>query len=322
MRYVIYGAGAIGGTVGARLFQAGKQVTLISRGPHGRAMQENGLTLYSPQGRDSLPINVALAPADIAHLDARDVAIVLCMKSQHTEAALRELVSLGVSAAHIVCMQNGVANEREALRYFSSVYGAVVNLPATHLKPGEVITHAEGHGGILDTGCYPLGCDSVCEQINSDLSDAGFSAQPQVNIMRYKFAKLLLNLGNVMQAGFGPDEDLGEMGGRLRREALACYATAGIDCADKAEVAERSKGVYRMGVVAGFERTAGSSWQSLERGSQDIETEFLNGEICLLGRQHGVATPVNDACVKMGRALLSRGGKPGVFSVQEFESWL
>ncbi|MFT7654012.1 MAG: 2-dehydropantoate 2-reductase [Limisphaerales bacterium] len=322
MRYVIYGAGAIGGTVGARLFQVGKQVTLISRGAHGRAMQDNGLTLYSPSGRDSLRIDVALAPADVAKLNADDVAILLCMKSQHTEAALRELVSLDVSAAHIVCMQNGVANEREALRYFPNVYGAVVNLPATHLLPGEVITHAEGYGGILDTGCYPLGCNSVCEQINSDLSDAGFSAKPQPHIMRYKFAKLLLNLGNVLQAGLGPDADMGEIGRRLRREALACYAAAGIDCANKTEVAERSRGVYRMGVVEGAEHTAGSSWQSLERGNHDIETEFLNGEICLLGRQHGVVTPANDACVKMGRALLKRGGKPGVISVQEFESWL
>ena len=49
MRYIIYGAGAIGGTLGACLFEAGREVVLIARGAHGRAIAEKGLRFGSPE---------------------------------------------------------------------------------------------------------------------------------------------------------------------------------------------------------------------------------------------------------------------------------
>eukprot|EP00664_Eupelagonemidae_sp_cell27_P005126 gene5126-7312_t len=51
MRFVIYGAGGIGGTVGARLQQAGEDVTFIARGAHLSALQQKGLTLVAPGDR-------------------------------------------------------------------------------------------------------------------------------------------------------------------------------------------------------------------------------------------------------------------------------
>ena len=50
MRFIVYGAGAIGGVIGGRLFQAGHGVTLIARGDHLRALQGDGLTLATPDG--------------------------------------------------------------------------------------------------------------------------------------------------------------------------------------------------------------------------------------------------------------------------------
>ena len=105
-----------------------------------------------------------------------------------------------------------------------------------------------------------------------------------------------------------------------RREALACYAAAGIDCATREEVRARQADTYRLVTIEGYPRAGGSSWQSMSRGAGDIETEFLNGEICLLGRLHGVPTPVNDACVRMGRALVARGAGPGQFTVAQLRA--
>jgi 2-dehydropantoate 2-reductase len=45
--------------------------------------------------------------------------------------------------------------------------------------------------------------------------------------------------------------------------------------------------------VDGQMRGGGSSWQSLARGTRSIEADYLNGEIVMLGRRHGVPTPVN-----------------------------
>ena len=65
------------------------------------------------------------------------------MKSQHTESALTDLIESASAKTPVVCCQNGVANERMALRRFANVYGMVVLLTAAHLDPGEVVTFAE-----------------------------------------------------------------------------------------------------------------------------------------------------------------------------------
>ncbi len=56
-------------------------------------------------------------------------------------------------------------------------------------------------------------------------------------------------------------------------------------------------------------RAGGSSWQSLRRGTGTIETDYLTGEIVLLGRLHGVATPANYALQDLA-AEMARTGEP------------
>ena len=135
MRFVIYGAGGIGGTIGARLHQAGFEVCLIARGEHVRAIQRNGLRFVSPTQDVFLDIPCADHPrtAEITP----DDAVILCMKGQHTEGALRDLYAATGGEAHVICCQNGVDNERLALRRFPHTYGMVVWLPAEHLEPGR-----------------------------------------------------------------------------------------------------------------------------------------------------------------------------------------
>jgi 2-dehydropantoate 2-reductase len=89
MRYVIYGAGAIGCSVGAKLHMNGIEVVLIARGAHLKALQTDGLTLIHPEGTEKLKIPAAGHPTEI---DWRpDDVVVLAMKSQDTQAALEQL---------------------------------------------------------------------------------------------------------------------------------------------------------------------------------------------------------------------------------------
>jgi 2-dehydropantoate 2-reductase len=332
MRIVVYGAGGIGGTIGARLHLIGAEVILIARGAHLQTIQAQGLRFVSPDFDHRLTIPAVGHPGQI---DWRDEDVVLLtMKSQHTVAALDELAAAASRQVPVVCAQNGVANERMALRRFSNVYGMIVNLPATHLVPGEVVTHASGSGGILDTGRYPTGSDALVAELTGLLSKAGFSAEPNERIMRRKYAKLLMNLGNIVQAATVPatgsdssdsEEDaepvekkaLVEIYRRLRAEALACFAAAGIDCASRDEVRERSQNTIRMGEVPGHSRPAGSSWQSFSRGTGNVETDFLNGEIALLGGRHGVATPGNRICLEIASLMLREGLAVGAFRATE-----
>src|SRR5205814_4285031 len=103
---VIYGAGAIGSLVGARLHESGVSVSLVGRRAHVDAIQANGLTVKGPdQSRlVRLPASTVLAdPADI---------ILLTVKSQDVQGACRTIARLD-SDATVVTMQNGVRSDRE-----------------------------------------------------------------------------------------------------------------------------------------------------------------------------------------------------------------
>ncbi len=317
MRFIIYGAGGVGGTIGARLFRSGHDVLLIARGAHLAAIQAGGLRFASPALDEPLPIPAAGHPSEAGLRDG-DV-VVLCMKSQHTESALRDLASAVPSALGqalpVVCCQNGVANERAALRRFQNVYGMVVWLPAEHLRPGEVVTFADGPGGMLDAGRYPSGVDATVSEVTAALSRAGFTSAPDPAIMRQKYAKLLGNLSNAVNAAAGEaPPDLARV---LREEALACYAAAGIDCAGVEETRARRRTAVSDGDVPGFDRHGGSSLQSVLRGTGNIEADYLNGEIVQLGRLHGVPTPANAVAQEAGNQMVRDGLSVGAIPVAE-----
>jgi len=318
VRFIIYGAGGIGGTIGARLHLAGYEVVLIARGEHGIVLQQQGLEFIAPDTRGRLQMRCCLTPADV-DWQTHDV-IVLCMKSQHTAAALDDLRAAGAGHLPVVCAQNGVANEAMALRRMPLVYGMLVVLPALFLQPGQVITNTADSAGWLDTGVYPTGVDDRVHEFTQALTHAGFSSAPDPAVMRKKYAKLLSNLFNALSALTGMADGSQPIGDRLRQEALACYAAAGIEAASSAEM-KAGMGQLTMTDLPEFSNRAGSSWQSLERGTGNIEVDFLNGEIAELGRRYGIATPANIACQNLALELSRRSAHtqihPGSVSVAQ-----
>jgi 2-dehydropantoate 2-reductase len=140
MRYVIIGAGAVGGTIGARLHQAGHDVTLVARGDHLQTIRARGLTLTTPDGEHTARVPAVADPGELI-LEA-DSVLVLAVKSQDTHAAIWGWVDAPVRGGGtagerlpLLTAQNGVANERAALRLFARVYPVCVWLPATFLEP-------------------------------------------------------------------------------------------------------------------------------------------------------------------------------------------
>src|SRR5215468_15510 len=164
MRFVVYGAGAIGGVIGGRLFQHGHDVALIARGAHYEVMRDNGLRLVDPDTDVTLPVPVVDHPAALEW--GPDDVVVLAMKTQDTAPALDALVAAGASPdMGVVCAQNGVENERLAARRFANVYAMCVMCPAAHLEPGVVEASSTPVSGLLDLGCYPLGINARGEAI-------------------------------------------------------------------------------------------------------------------------------------------------------------
>ena len=316
MRHIIYGAGAIGGSLGAKLFAADKDVVLIARGAHLAAIREGGLRLRTPDGETTHRIPAAAHPGEI---DWREGDVVLLtVKSQDTAPALEALRS-AAGDVPVICAQNGVANERMAQRLFSRVYGMVVVMPSTHLEPGLVLMHSGTPGGMLDLGQYPEGSDSTVAAVAGDITEAGFLCRADPKIMRLKYAKLLTNLMNSVQALCGLEAAAGDVVRGVHAEAMACYEAAAIDCATPEEFSERMRGIIGR-QIEGAERSGGSTWQSLERGAGSLETDYLNGEISLLGALHGVSTPFNRTLQQAAAEAVRMGRRPGSYGVDELLS--
>ena len=88
MRYIIIGAGAVGGTIGECLFQGGHEVVLVARGAHLDALRRYGLRLATPLGTEVLSIPAVSGPAE---LELRhDDVLILTTKTQDAEALLAE----------------------------------------------------------------------------------------------------------------------------------------------------------------------------------------------------------------------------------------
>jgi 2-dehydropantoate 2-reductase len=312
---VIYGAGAIGATIGARMHLAGRDVVLVARGRQLEALRSAGLTLQTPDGEQRLAIESAASPGELDI--ARDDVVLLAMKGQDTASALRELCGGVDPEVAVVCAQNGVENERLASRSFARVYGMFVWVAAEYLKPGIVRSFAVPPGlGVLDLGCVPNGTDELARTIASDLQAAGFASRVDAQIMRLKYGKLVSNLANVVEALLGPEAEDERLARRAEDEALACYAAAGIEYASDAEISERTAGHEELRPIKGRARRGGSTWQSLARGT-GVETAYLNGEIVLLGRLHGVPTPVNEALTQHALRMARNRAKPGSATVEE-----
>jgi 2-dehydropantoate 2-reductase len=191
-----------------------------------------------------------------------------------------------------------------------------VNLPATHLVPGRVEAEGAPLSGILQLGRYPRGIDDVDADVVADLQASGFDAASREDVMAWKRAKLLRNLGNALEVlcrGTGDtheaDRDrLDEVGRRAIHEALECFAAAGMTVIDAAEYGAYVGDQAKAMPIAGRRRQGGSTWQSVARGQGSVETDYLNGEIVRIGRLYGVATPVNENIQARMRAAI----RPGV----------
>jgi len=320
MRIIVYGVGAIGGTVAAALALSGQQVIGIARGAQLEAIKANGLLLRSPETSVRAHFPCVADPAEIALRP--DDAILLTMKTQDTAPALERLRAAGVSRQPIFCVQNGVANERFALRRFPEVHGVTVMMPAAISAPGEVSAFSAPRYGIFDIGCYPQGRNEYDDTLALALEAANIAAFVTPDVMPSKYGKLLLNLGNITEAAFGPDADLKPFNAVLRAEAEAVLAAAGISWRDMGASDPRRDQLMRYQPIEGVKRSGSSTAQSLARGTGSIETDYLNGEIVLLGRLHGVPVPANAYFVELSVRMLRDRLKPGAIPVAQAEAEL
>ncbi|MEO0681042.1 MAG: 2-dehydropantoate 2-reductase N-terminal domain-containing protein [Pseudomonadota bacterium] len=305
MRLIIYGVGAVGGTVAAGLVRGGQDVVGIARGARLEALRDRGLRFLTPELDERVTLDLVDDPSRLAFRDGD--AVLLAMKTQASEGALERLRAAGWTDGPIFCAQNGIANEDLALRRFPNVHGVLVMMPAKYVEADEAAAYSHPRHGVFETGRYPDGADADDHAFAALMEAGNIGGHVAEDVMAAKRGKLLLNLGNVIGAAFGEAPDLRRA---ATDEAKDVYAAAGLPFRDVGADYPR-RDLMQQREIAGAGRAGSSTTQSLARGTGDIETDWLNGEIAYLARLHGAAAPINAHLAALGARMARDGAAPG-----------
>jgi 2-dehydropantoate 2-reductase len=329
-RYVVVGAGAIGGTVGGVLARAGVPTALVARGRHAEVLATKGLTMRTPDGTFHTPVDSASGPEDLRLTD-RDV-LVFATKTQQLDAALQQWVDRPVDRSDgttttageclpVLTALNGVAAEEKALRYFSRVFGVCVWCPAAYTQPGEVIVRTWPVVGQFHISRWPASAGTADDAaflavLAAEWDAAGINVRRPDDVGPWKYNKLLVNLTNAVRAL--AREDAGAVTAAVMSEGVDVLLDAGIDFVPfETSTAARSDGQTPRPVPGSAGAPGDSTSQSLHRNTGNVETDYLNGEIVRIAHRIGRAAPINAALARAARAAARDGLGPGRYSAAQ-----
>ncbi|HWH98113.1 MAG TPA: 2-dehydropantoate 2-reductase N-terminal domain-containing protein [Pseudolysinimonas sp.] len=310
-RFVIVGAGAVGALLAAQLHQGGIDTVLVARGENLEVIRRNGLTIHRPDRTEVIQVPVVGSPDDVG-LRPDDI-LVVATKAQDADSALGEWawrpVADGGLAADlpVVTIHNGLAAENMALRRFARLHAATMWIAASHLSAGEVVSPSWPVVGIVWIGPLGRALEAESSAIAAQLRLAGYLAHEVPDIAGVKAHKLLGNLSNALDLFEGDSAEIDAARAAISAEAVAVYDAAGIDVVDPSTLHPASLTQLDIRPVSGQVNGRRSTWQSFARGSSS-EVDYLNGEIVLLGRVHGIPTPVNERIQRVLGELAVTGG--------------
>ena len=316
MRFAIYGAGAIGAYLGAKLSVAGEDVSLIARGPHLKAMQANGVRVTSPDGDIEARPVVTGDSATIGEVDY----LVLAVKAHGLTAIAPLLEPLMGPSTVVVPAQNGIpwwyfqghGGQWDGTAIESAdpggviakhvaaerIIGCVVYPAATISEPG-VVEHTEGNR--FSIGELDGATSDRCRLLSNAFATAGLRAPIRSNIRQEIWVKLIGNLAfnpisALTRASMGEiarDTDSASLARGMMEEAYAVAEALGIDM--PIDIDQRMAGAEKVG------EHKTSMLQDLE-ASKPLEVGGLIGTVLEVGELVGVAMPLTDAvyaCTKL-----------------------
>jgi 2-dehydropantoate 2-reductase len=313
MKICIFGAGAIGGYMGAKLAKAGAEVSLVARGPHLAAMKANGLTLIEEGETKTFAVNASDDPAALGPQDY----VIVTLKAHSVPPVVDRMQPLIGPETTIVSGVNGVpwwyfhkiGGPLEGTRLASvdpgdaqwtgfgpdRVLGCVVYPAAEVTRPG-VVKHIEGNRFSLGE---PDGSKSErATRLSQALAAAGLKAPVRPKLRDEIWVKLWGNLSfNPISAlthatldVLCTDPGTREVARNMMLEAQAIAESLGVKF--PIDVDRRIEG----GAAVGAHRT--SMLQDLDAG-RPMEIDALLGSVQELGRVTGTATPTIDTVLAL-----------------------
>ena len=297
MKILIVGAGSTGGYFGARLTQAGRDVTFLVRPARAAALRENGLQVLSPRG--DFRVEPTLVQA--GEIDAPFDIVLVAVKAFGLPAAIDDFAAAVGPQTMILPVLNGMRHIDDLQARFGAeqVVGGVCRVSTTLDAQGRIVHLAPLHE--LVYGELDGRRSARIEALHAFMSDAGFDVQLSTQIAQDLWNKwiLLATLGGICALARG---NVGEIaasdgGGDFVRaflaEAAAVAGAAGF--APSPQTVDFVEGV----LTAANSPLTSSMYRDLVAGER-IEAGQILGDLRARARLADVATPlVSAACVQL-----------------------
>jgi 2-dehydropantoate 2-reductase len=293
MRIAIMAAGAVGGYFGARLAQAGHDVTFIARGAHRDAMLAQGLKIESPAGDIHLQHpNVTDDPASVGVVDV----VLFAVKLWDTEQAGERTRAMVGPKTRVITLQNGVDSVERLAPILGDhvVIGGSTYVVTVIAAPG-VIRHGSAFGRIR-CGRLDRRPDEILSHYVQEMKAAGIDITLSDDMRADMWMKFVLLTGTSgitasTRQPLGPirdDPDMRALFAKLRSESLAVGEASGVSFPPTfPEDLDRS--------VESFPPTMRASMANDLAAGNRLELDWLAGKVVTLGRELGVPTPANEA---------------------------
>lgn len=314
MRILVYGAGAIGGYLGAKLAQSGQTVTLVCRPTTADLINARGLVLAEPGSMTSQHVPVFSTVEQAMENDAGYDLVILGMKSYDLAPAMAALVAAGPLPTAIMTTQNGIGVEDIVgdMAGDACVVAGVVTIPVRREAGNQLIVDKRGRGMGLSMVDSAIPIDPLVAMMRQAEIDTVAVADYQA----MKWSKALLNtMSNATSAilDMTPKElyqtpAIVDLESRMLRETLTVMDRLNIPIVDLPGAPVRwlargirlgpyilMRAIMRRGVAGSRGDKMPSFHMDFHRGRGQSEVVFHNGAIAEAGEAVGVAVPVNRA---------------------------
>ena len=293
----IFGAGAIGLVLAARLARTGNPVRVCTRRDED-AQQITALGIDVEEPETEARWNARVVAQVGPPVDERD-AIFTCVRGPDARVAAAQIAAASPDAL-IVNVQNGIDGDAIFAERFERVVGAVIRHNCTRVDARFARSRRSAR---IIVGAHPDGAGRDVDAIAALLRGAGYDTGISARIADDRWLKLCVNLMSTPNALVRPADHetraFTEGKARLLEEARDALAAAGItarscDGRDRSLDAEIAfqRGALARGVAARKLPLYNSLWQGLARGAA-LEVDAYHRRVMELGARHGVATPVN-----------------------------
>ena len=293
---LIVGTGALATLFAARLSQAGHPVTMLGTWQHGLdALRENGARLIDSNGHEHrYPVHATDDPRECA--DAK-YALVL-VKAWQTERAAHQLADCLADDGLALTLQNGLGNDDTLIRSLGRgrVALGVTTAGATLLGPG--LARAGGEGIISMQRNQALG------PLEAGLKSAGFQVEEVEDTRSLVWGKLVVNAAiNPLTALLRiPNGGLLERPSARKLMAQLALEAAQAAHAEKVELPFDDPVRFAEEVARKTSANHSSMLQDVLRNAR-TEIDAICGAVVSVAQKHGIATPVNQTCWRLVRAL-------------------